>query len=68
MTEPTFEIVNAFCDCKRCTDRTTAMYDLPGQCNNCGARFTVRSRKGDRRPLAVDCPACEVFVFWWSRG
>lgn len=41
------------------------MYDLPGRCLNCGARFTVRSRKGDKPPLAVDCPSCEVYAFSW---
>jgi hypothetical protein len=58
-------IVDSSCDCKACTDRTTEMYDVPGGCSNCGARFTVRSRKGDKTPLSVDCPSCEATVYGW---
>lgn len=51
------EVVDSSCDCSRCTSRTTEMYDLPGRCLNCGARFMVRSRKGDKAPLVM-CPNC----------
>lgn len=58
-------IIDASCDCDRCTSRTTEMYDLPGRCLTCGTRFTVRSRKGDKPPLYVKCPSCEVSAFSW---
>ena len=60
-------VVDASCDCDRCTSRTDAKYDLDGRCSNCGALFIVRSRKGDKSPLYVECPACEVTVFSWRR-
>jgi hypothetical protein len=58
-------LVDSSCDCKACTDRTTEMYDMPGGCSNCGAQFTVRARKGDKMPLSVDCPRCDVTVYGW---
>jgi predicted RNA-binding Zn-ribbon protein involved in translation (DUF1610 family) len=41
------------------------MYDLNGRCLNCGQRFVVRSRKGDKPPLSVECPSCEVSEYSW---
>jgi predicted Zn finger-like uncharacterized protein len=58
-------IVDASCDCKRCTAGSKEMYDLPGRCPNCGTEFTVRSRKGDPAPYSVTCPSCEVNVYSW---
>ena len=59
-------IVNASCDCHPWV-ATTATYDAPGVCPNCRAAFVVRNRKGDKTPLAVDCPVCEVYVYGWKR-
>lgn len=59
--------IDATCDCKRCTDRTKETYLLKGGCSNCGAQFMVKMRKGDRSPLSVDCPSCEVSVYTWKR-
>jgi DNA-directed RNA polymerase subunit RPC12/RpoP len=67
IAESLLPIVDASCDCPKCVGRTTATYDVSGYCSNCGARFIVRNRKGDTKPLAVDCPACEVYVFGWHR-
>jgi len=58
-------LIDTSCDCGSCTNRTKEMYDLAGRCLNCGQRFTVRSRKGDRAPLFVDCPHCQVAAFSW---
>ena len=58
-------VVDTSCDCERCTSRTAEMYELPGRCRNCGTRFEVRSRKGDRPPLSVECPSCEVDGYGW---
>jgi hypothetical protein len=58
-------VVKAFCSCSDCRKRTGEMYDLPGHCNNCGAGFVVRNRKGDRSPISVDCPVCYVRVYGW---
>ena len=62
---PALPVIDAFCDCPSCEGRTKAMYDLPGRCSNCGARFTVRNRKGDKAALSVECPSCEVTVYGW---
>lgn len=64
-TEPS-PIVDATCDCEACISRTTETYDVGGWCLNCGHAFTVRCRKGDRRPLSVECPFCEVPAFSWA--
>lgn len=61
-------IVDASCDCGRCTSRTKEMYDLDGRCLNCGQPFTVRSRRGDRAPVSVTCPACGVDGYSWKRA
>jgi predicted RNA-binding Zn-ribbon protein involved in translation (DUF1610 family) len=66
MTAGKRPVVKAFCSCPACRKRTKEMYDLPGDCNNCGAEFVVRNRKGDRAPLSVDCPHCGVSVFSWK--
>jgi hypothetical protein len=58
-------LIDATCSCKDCEKRTTETYDLPGRCLNCGTTFTVRSRKGDKPPLHVECPACQVREFSW---
>jgi hypothetical protein len=58
-------VIDASCHCLPCTSRTAATYDLPGRCLNCGARFIVRSRKGDTPPLGVECPACGVREYSW---
>ena len=65
MTTETDPVVDTSCDCERCTSRTGAMYDLPGRCLNCGQPFTVRSRKGDKPPLYITCPNCEVSDYSW---
>jgi len=65
VTTDVLPIIDTSCSCERCTSRTTAMYDLPGRCLNCGARFVVRSRKGDKPPLGIECPACEVDGYSW---
>lgn len=59
------DVVDATCSCDRCTSRTSATYDLSGRCSNCGATFTVRSRKGDKAPLSVECPNCETTAYSW---
>jgi hypothetical protein len=58
-------VLDASCYCAKCTTRTSEMYDLRGACTNCGQTFTVRARKGDKAPLSVECPACEVTVYGW---
>lgn len=58
-------LVDARCACPRCETRTKATYNVPGVCLNCGATFTVLNRKGDKAPLSVDCPNCEVTVYGW---
>ena len=60
-------VVAAYCTCDKCTSRTAEMYDLPARCLNCGAAFTVRNRKGDKAPLSVECPHCEVVGYSWRR-
>lgn len=60
-------VIAAWCGCAKCEAGSSEFYDLPGGCSNCGARFIVRSRKGDRRPLSVECPDCEVTVYSWAR-
>ena len=58
-------VVDGSCHCRSCTARTQAFYEVGGACSNCGQRFTVRNRKGDKTPLSVECPACEVTVYGW---
>jgi DNA-directed RNA polymerase subunit RPC12/RpoP len=57
--------IDSSCDCEKCVSRTTEKYALGGRCLNCGTKFTVLMRKGDKPPLAVDCPNCEVAEFSW---
>lgn len=58
-------VIDTSCHCIKCISRTTEMYDLPGRCLNCGTLFTVRSRKGDKPPLSITCPNCEVNGYSW---
>lgn len=58
-TEAT-KTVDAQCHCERCISRTTTTYTLHATCVNCAERMTVRIRRGDRRPLLVECPTCGV--------
>lgn len=60
-------VIDTSCSCDKCVKRTTETYDLRGGCNNCGATFTVRSRKGDTPPLHVECPDCECRAWSWRR-
>ncbi len=60
-------IVDEVCDCRECINRTSETYTLDGWCINCGQRFLVRCRKGDRAPLFVDCPHCECSSWEWWR-
>ncbi len=59
--------VDATCGCKRCKSRTKKMYFLKGVCTNCSTEVMVKIRKGDGRPLSIDCPSCEVTVCGWRR-
>ena len=65
MTPTPLPVIDASCSCRRCVSRTADKYDLRGRCLNCGAKFVVRSRKGDRSPLSVECPSCECTVYGW---
>lgn len=59
-------VVDARCDSPECKSRTSESYTVPGRCLNCGQRFVVLSRKGDKTPLAVECPNCEVDGYSWQ--
>ena len=62
--DPRVHTVDTSCACRRCTERTTAFYFLEGCCGNCGTRFKVKVRKGDRPGYFITCPACEVTGNW----
>lgn len=53
-------VVDKKCNCDRCQNRTTETYRLRATCLNCFFRFVVEQRKGDRNPLVLECPSCEV--------
>lgn len=58
-------VVDASCSCEDCVARTEEFYFLPGRCHNCGCRFTVKNRKGDKAALYIECPECEVSDYGW---
>ena len=62
------QIIAAWCECTKCRSMSSEFYDLAGWCNNCYERFIVRNRKGDKAPLSVTCPHCEVNVYSWSES
>jgi DNA-directed RNA polymerase subunit RPC12/RpoP len=53
-------IQDSACYCERCVSRTKERYALEATCMNCGTKFVVVSRKGDKRSSNPDCPACGV--------
>lgn len=63
--EEILPVIDASCDCDKCVSRTTHKYEVRGKCHNCGARFIVRCRKGDKTPPSVDCPNCECSAYGW---
>jgi len=42
------------------------MYSTVGRCSNCGMRFRVSSRRGEKVPLGVECWNCGVVVRDWA--
>ena len=58
-------IIDASHDCAACRAQSSEFYDVLGCCSNCGQRFTVRNRKGDKTPLSVKCPTCAVEIYSW---
>lgn len=65
---PSHKIVDTACYCERCTSRTKAMYALDAHCLNCGDRFILNVRFGDKPPLSVECPSCGVNEYSWRVG
>lgn len=63
---PTVPVIDASHDCPSCRAQSSEFYDLDGRCLTCGQRFVVRSRRGDKPPLSVDCPgACGTTQYGW---
>lgn len=51
-------LIDARCDCERCTSRTEDIYRMVGSCSNCGAGpFLILYRSGDKA-YDQDCPEC----------
>jgi hypothetical protein len=65
MSMPT---IDASCDCAKCVANSQGFYVVMGACSNCGTRFRVRNRQGDRPPLSVECPGCKVMIFGWRNN
>lgn len=50
--------VSGICNCKRCTDRTTDIYRMVGQCYNCGTKDILMLFRSGDKASRLDCPVC----------
>ena len=61
----TLPVVDSSHDCKSCRAQSDKFYEVGGRCLSCGQRYRVKVRNGDKPPLSVECPRCEVTEYSW---